>query len=78
MIDLAEGVLGEFAERQRIAFDRFANQPSAWLERVQSRKALDNAEQYKNRKCDPARHAARLAKKRAAYALRMARKAAAL
>jgi hypothetical protein len=67
MQDLTEGVLREFVERQCLAYARWANQPSRWLARVRAAKALDNADQHKDRMCDPARHAHLIARQRANY-----------
>jgi hypothetical protein len=57
-------ILEIFAERQTCAHAMTAESESNLLQSIRRRKSADNAEQHKNRQCDPAKRAARAARKR--------------
>jgi hypothetical protein len=73
MLDLHEGILGEFAEAQGFARSMQGDRMSRFDAFLRLRKSRYNAEEHGRRQCDPKRRAARAESKRNAYAARVGR-----
>lgn len=63
-VERGHAILEIFAERQSFAHSMTSESESNLLQSIKRRKAADNAEQHKNRQCDPKKRAARAARKR--------------